>query len=238
VQDTLTLTVSDIQVLDTLSQNSSCFGSNDGTAGVDAVGGLGNIQYTWNTSPVQTTSQITDLDAGTYTVIIEDALGCSESVTISLTEPTELILSAVADSILCSGCAANVALFASGGTPPYSGTGLFDEFNPGLNTYTVTDANGCQSTIDVFIEDVSGITELGFEVKVYPNPVIDHLIIDLPKQIDLGFTILDAQGRTVSFGMLSQGIQTIDLSTISSGTYILFLVHSENRYVHSTIIKN
>ena len=238
VKDTLTLSVSHIQVVDTLFQNSSCFGSNDGMAGVDVVGGLGNIQYTWNTSPVQTTSQINGLDAGTYTVIIEDTLGCSESVTISLTEPTELILSAVADSITCSGCAANVALFASGGTPPYSGTGLFDEFNPGLNTYTVTDANGCQSTIDVFIEDVSGITELGFEVKIYPNPVTDHLVIDLLKQIDLGFTILDAQGRTVSFGMLSQGIQTIDLSTISSGTYILYLVHSENRYVYSTIIKN
>ncbi len=58
----------------------SCAGS-DGTATATAVNGFPPYTYTWNTNPVQTTSTITGLTPGTYTVVVDDAGSCTPPVT-------------------------------------------------------------------------------------------------------------------------------------------------------------
>ena len=65
--------------------------------------------------------------------------------------------SATAETILCNGLSVNVVVVASGGTAPYNGTGSFS-VTQGSYSYTVSDANGCQSTVSVTVTEPSVLT--------------------------------------------------------------------------------
>ncbi|MBK6990138.1 MAG: hypothetical protein IPH33_18910 [Bacteroidetes bacterium] len=62
-----------------------------------------------------------------------------------MTEPTVLVSSSTAGTILCNGGTTSVVVSATGGTAPYTGDGSFT-VSAGAYSYTVTDANGCTST--------------------------------------------------------------------------------------------
>jgi len=95
--------------------------------------------------------------AGTYTYTVSDANGCSEDVTVTVTEP-ELLTSALAASdyngygVSCFGSTdGSVTVNAAGGTAPYTGTGVFNNLSAGSYSYTVTDANGCSVTENIVL---------------------------------------------------------------------------------------
>jgi len=92
------------------------------------------------------TFTVSGLSAGTHSIVVSNA-GCANTVTVSATvnAPAQLVASASAGSIACFGGSTTVNVSATGGTAPYTGTGLFT-VNAGSYSYTVTDANGCSST--------------------------------------------------------------------------------------------
>lgn len=91
------------------------------------------------------------MTAGTYTISISDAnngtqSGCLATAAIVVSQPTALVASSSAGFITCFGGTTTVTVSATGGTTPYTGTGVFSNISAGNYSYTVTDANGCQST--------------------------------------------------------------------------------------------
>ncbi|MCX6257075.1 MAG: SprB repeat-containing protein, partial [Bacteroidia bacterium] len=94
--------------------------------------------------------------AGTYTYPVWDANGCYADVTVIITEPDQLMASATATDILCNGGISHIQVSATGGTPPYNGTGMYNEF-AGDYTYTVTDANGCIVYTSISINEPEAI---------------------------------------------------------------------------------
>jgi len=136
--------------------NLTCYQSADGNADVDATGGTPGYTYAW--SPNVSTSDIgSALAAGNYSVTVTDAAGCTSTVTFTITEPTQLTISAAAaPASVCEGSNVQLSSVPAGGTPGYTVT-----WNPGAlvgatqniippatTTYTVdvTDANGCTAT--------------------------------------------------------------------------------------------
>jgi hypothetical protein len=91
-----------------------------------------------------------NLLAGSYTAVVRDASGKQLSTTCTVTEPTQLVASSSAGTILCNGGTTTVSVSATGGRAPYSGTGTFT-VGAGTYSYTVTDANGCQSTTSITV---------------------------------------------------------------------------------------
>jgi uncharacterized repeat protein (TIGR01451 family) len=63
-----------------MSSSPAAGSQNTGTAAALASGGAGSYSYLWNTGA--TTPQLSGLAAGTYTVVVTDANGCSESSTV------------------------------------------------------------------------------------------------------------------------------------------------------------
>lgn len=122
------------------STNVLCFGGNTGSATITASGGTPAYTYLWNTG--QTSSSIGGLGVGNYSVTVTDANGCTSIRTVSITQPPQLNASSSAGTITCNGGVTTVLVTASGGTPPYTGTGTFTR-GAGAYAYTVTDANGC-----------------------------------------------------------------------------------------------
>lgn len=134
--------------------NVDCNGNSTGTA--TAAGSGGTTPYTFAWSNASVTSTITALSAGTYTVTITDANGCTNSSSTVITEPTSLATTVVPTDISCNGLTDGSAVASSvGGTSPYTynwsnaaSTAAINNLSSGSYTVTTTDANGC-TDIDV-----------------------------------------------------------------------------------------
>ena len=101
--------------------------------------------------------------AGSHTYSVTDANSCSGSTTISITEPTAVLVSAVLTTpILCNGGTATVTVSATGGTPLYSGEGVFTVL-AGTHTYTITDANLCTGTATIVVTEPAAIIVTAIE---------------------------------------------------------------------------
>jgi len=131
-----TITITEPTVIEASSSSTAilCYG---GSATVSVSGNGGTAPYTG-------TGDYT-VNAGTYSYSVTDANGCSSSTSITVTEPSELVVSSSANPILCNGGSSTVSVSATGGTAPYSGTGSFSA-TAGTYSYIVTDANGCSVT--------------------------------------------------------------------------------------------
>ena len=71
---------------------------------------------------------------------------------ISIAQPTPLTGNASTTPVLCfGGSTGTVTITASGGTTPYSGTNTYSGLAAGSYTYTVSDANGCTTSVTATI---------------------------------------------------------------------------------------
>lgn len=109
--------------------NVSCFGGNNGTATVTHTGGPTPptlTTYTWlldgATFANNDVANITNLVAGTYTVIV-DIDGCEAFDTIIVTQPTEIFVTLTGTDVTCFGTADGTATAAYTGGP--TGTAIY-----------------------------------------------------------------------------------------------------------------
>jgi len=132
------------------STNVSCFGGNNGIATTSVSGGSGPYVYLWSNG--QTTGTGTNLLAGIYSATVTDINGCKASVSVTITQPTALVLNVSGSNPKCFNAtngSANAGV--SGGTPGYTYTWAPSGSNaqsptglgPGNHIVTVTDAHGC-----------------------------------------------------------------------------------------------
>lgn len=143
----------------------TCNGVCDGTASVAVSGGTPGYTYLWSPGG-QTTSSLTGLCAGNYSVLVTDANGCTQNVNITVSEPSAITLNTVVVHISCNGQTdGSIDLVVSGGTPGY--TYLWDNgqttedisnLAPGTYSVTVTDANGCTENTSATVNEPAPIT--------------------------------------------------------------------------------
>ncbi len=147
----------------------ACFGGATGSIDVSATGGSGSFYFSKNGGTTYTTEAATsysflNLSAGEYALRAKDALGCaSEPVTATVNQPTALDLSATPTPVNCHGGSdGTIAASVSGGTAPYQyqldggdlqTDGTFSNLLAGSHTVTVTDANGCESSLPVEVTE-------------------------------------------------------------------------------------
>ncbi len=133
-----------------------CSDSADGSAVATAAGGTSPYAYSWSTGGIS--PQVTGLSAGTYTVQVRDANGCTAAGSVTLAAPPPLSFSVRTGTVDCGDTLMDIAVLANGGLSPYlvtlNGNAVIGPV-PGLpmGTYAigVRDANGCMvdSTITV-----------------------------------------------------------------------------------------
>lgn len=155
------------------SKNVSCFGGLDGEATVKVSGGIpfdlsiekNGYRFSW-TGPngfASAIQNISGLLAGTYHLLVTDDNECDVSLSIEIIQPSELILSLTSTGVTCyKSNDASISVTVSGGTAPYTmqwsnfGKGLTQEnLQPGNYIVTAIDANGCQKTDSVQIDEAN-----------------------------------------------------------------------------------
>jgi hypothetical protein len=166
---TLTVTIgepTELIVASTSFTEPLCNGDANGTATVNVSGGTAFYSYSWNTSPVQTTQTATGLTAGTYTVDVLDANGCTTQATVTITEPPVLEAEIDPTSPLCFGDDnGSATVVVTGGTAPFTylwsdgqtsttATGL----SAGNYSVTVTDVNNCSTVANITIDQPDALS--------------------------------------------------------------------------------
>ncbi|MDO7173358.1 SprB repeat-containing protein, partial [Mariniflexile sp. AS56] len=139
--------------------NIMCFGDSNGSLDLTVSGGTSPYQFLWNNGA--TTEDLNNLPAGSYSVDITDANGCTTSKTATVNQPSSgLIVSILSqDNTICNASSGSLRVEASGGTIPYSfslngvsqAAGEFTNLEAGDYILNVIDANGCEITQDISI---------------------------------------------------------------------------------------
>jgi len=146
----------------------SCFNSQDARAVVTVKGGIAPYTYQWSgPTSVPDAAQV-DLGAGTYTVTVTDALGCSSVASVDVSAPPAIIIDDVStsDTLICFNSADGyIRAKASGGTGEISyrllpgnipsavaDSGVFLNLTGGTYTLRATDINGCSLDTVITIE--------------------------------------------------------------------------------------
>ncbi|MDL2262115.1 PKD domain-containing protein [Bacteroidales bacterium OttesenSCG-928-I21] len=152
----MNVTISPSMVIENIDINDvKCYGSCDGRAEVDLVGGIPPFVYSWGSD-----NHIYDnLCAGIYNLNVTDAIGCSASTSFVITEPAEIAYSMRTKPASCYNGSDGEAeiIILGGGTPPYSilwpngNTEQLLVTSAGNYTVTVSDSKGCRKTADFTI---------------------------------------------------------------------------------------
>lgn len=163
VVDSVTITGPSAITAATASTPTSC-GLNTGTASVTASGGTGSLSYLWSPSG-QTTSSITGLASGTYTVTITDLNNCTTTQTVTVGSSSTLMIATATTSTGCTMNNGTATATPNNGTPPYTylwnngqTTATATGLAAGTYTVTITDAKSCSQTATVTITVASGPT--------------------------------------------------------------------------------
>lgn len=119
--DTFTITQPDsVEISSTITQV-LCFGDSTGAIDISVIGGSAPFTYLW--TPGNTTSEDTSgLAAGDYTLTVTDTNNCTLSETITITEPTEMVLTAGTTATCLGSTDGEIDLTITGGTPNYTVT--------------------------------------------------------------------------------------------------------------------
>lgn len=227
---TRTVGITQPQALSALASQVSVISCNggSGSACVTVTGGTPSYTYTWSNG--QASQCATGITAGTYTVTVSDANGCSVITTLTMTQPS--VLSLTTGSVgVTSGCNGSASVTASGGTGAFTyswntggqTTASATNLCAGVYTVTVTDNNGCTTTATVNVPSLIGIGEAAGQdlVEVYPNPFTDKLTITAGSSATL--ELFNLLGEHTGTWQLKQGRNEISITGVPKGSYFIRL---------------
>ena len=144
------------------SDDVTCVGGNTGFAEAMVEGGTpdvaGNYTYQWSANTGgQTTPNVFNLSAGTYTVTVTDANTCQISGEVSITEPDILSTNISTTDASCGNADGTATVTVSGGIPPYT----YYQWDDPNNQITETATDLAAGTYNVTVADVYGCTVVG-----------------------------------------------------------------------------
>ncbi len=210
-------------VASVVGTDATCFGASNGSIDLSVTGGTPAYSFLWST--FETSEDIGSLSGGVYNVIISDNNGCQQSQSITIGEPTELLLSTTVTQISCfNSNDGAIDLTVTGGTPNYTYLWSNGEVTEDISsltgaTYsvTVTDSNGCIAVTTAIIVTPTAINTSFID----KDPLCNG---DSNGSIDL---IPSGGVYPYSFSW-SNGANSEDLINIPAGVYIITITDSRN----------
>lgn len=216
----------------------SCNNGSDGSASVIISWGTSPYSILWSTGA--TTSSISGLAAGGYSVTVTDQANCVSFTNFTITEPSPLSIGLAPTNVICNGAAdGTINLSVTGGTFPYAfqwikGTTIIStvedliNLDPGTYSVTVTDANGCSVSGSTGITEPTSISSTFIETDVTCAGGNDGSIDLTPSGGQQPYTFLwsfpDATTQT-----------TEDLSGLTAGYYTLVITDANGCYIKQEV---
>lgn len=166
--------LSSIIIDDTVLTEPSCKGETNGEIEVFVSGGTAPYEFSFDGGGSYDFSNNADgLSAGTFDIVIRDAVGCTAFINVVLNEPDELLVATLtASPISCFGLMDGfIEIIGDGGTPAYSyaidgsipiAVGSFNDLGPGTYDVEIVDENGCTllEVVEVLEPEELAITDV------------------------------------------------------------------------------
>ncbi len=222
-----------------LADSVNCFGGSTGFAQITNVtNSAGPFTYSWNSAPVQTTQTATGLPAGTYTCVVTDQItGCTGQVTVTVYQPAVVTASEIHVNPTCNGFTNGTATATgAGGTPGYTyswntvpvqNTQTATGLAVGSYTCTVTDANGCTTTV------VSTLTQ---PAPIVLNPTMTPANCGLPDGAT-NVTVTSGGVGPFSYSWNTVPVQNTQAAiNVPAGTYTVVVTDQANGCTQDTTI--
>jgi len=214
-----------------------------GAGGVVLTANAGD-GHAWSPSTglsATTGSSVTADPATTTTYTVQGVDGaCSGSTTVVVTVETLPPMPNITrnvDTLFASGPGPFQWALAGVDIPGATGNFLVVSVN-GSYSVRVTNAAGCSVTAN-FIMTAVGIGEqAALRTKVFPNPasLAFTIQLDASETRNARYALIDAAGRTVLQGSLTSATSSVDVSSLSAGSYVLHVFHEGQRSTVSVLL--
>ncbi|MDJ1499914.1 T9SS type A sorting domain-containing protein [Xanthocytophaga agilis] len=169
-------------VANVYTENIRCKSGQDGLISLSVSGGVAPYSYQW--SGMSSNSEtVSGLSAGTYSVKIVDAVGCSINLSATLSEPVASVSLSAKTTPVCYGQTTGlIEIKASGGTPPYLysvDNGVSYQSDPSFSTVGV-------GTYQLVVQDSQGCSVSGTAVVNLRNDqsVVDFIVASSQQALD------------------------------------------------------
>ena len=209
-----------------------CNSAQTGNLEITAANGVAPYTYQW-TGTSNTSTYVTSVGAGTYTCVVTDALGCTDTVSTVLAL-TDLAAAATASNPLCYGSGTgSVTITATGGTGPYtydwagsqtSGT-VLSGLSEGSYSVLVTDAYGCSTTASASVNEPAA-----WSVSAAVTPAV----FGADGAIDI---IVSGASSPYTYNW-DNNATTQDLNNLDGGTYVVTITDSLGCTYSDSIVVN
>ncbi|HKR07279.1 MAG TPA: gliding motility-associated C-terminal domain-containing protein [Bacteroidia bacterium] len=201
----------------------SCYNGNDGAIYISVSGMVPPITYQWSNG--ETTEDITNLAAGTYTVTVSDLILCTVDTSIVVTQPDTITVNFNKTNEACNSANGSITANPTGGTGPYTyvwstaaTTQTINNLSAGIYTVTITDNNSCTKIQSSSIINVSG-----------PALVLDSVVDVKCFGDSSGAIFIDVTGGAPPFDYLwSDASTSQDLINEIAGTYTVVVIDTNS----------
>ncbi|WP_027138071.1 T9SS type B sorting domain-containing protein [Gaetbulibacter saemankumensis] len=196
-----------------------CFNGNDGAAQFEVFNAT-NFTYTVDggaSQPGVNPIPLTNLTAGTYTVIVTDTdTGCTANASVTINQPIDAVsATATATNVHCNNYNSDITIIASGGTPSYTYAAVISG-DPEPTSYsnstiqTVDTNSGANLTWDVYVKDANDCTTITtVTITEDPLPTVSAPTVDNQCDVNSGFT----------FSVTATGIPPLSYSINGGASY-------------------
>lgn len=205
--------------------DAACFGTPGGSIACQTTGGTAPYTYLWSNGA--TVASPNNLQAGTYTVNITDANGCTFSQNATVGQPASAVTATASVTHAdCNGGNGSINIQANGGTGPYiylwsnnATTASLYGVPAGTYSLVISDQNNCQFTVSANIQEPAAITALLTPTDVNCFGDSSGSISCLANGGTQPYTYLWSNGATVaSPGNLPAGTYTVTITDANNCT--------------------
>ncbi len=225
--------------------NVKCNGNATGTATASASGGTTPYTYTWTPSG-GTNSNANGLTAGTYTITVKDKHSCVSVASVTITQPSVLVISkGFQPTYAVSDCNGVAWVIASGGSSPYTyswspGGATTDSIKSlcnGSYCCVVTDHNGCIDSTCVTVITGIPVLDNSTSIKIFPDPNNGVFTITGLSKGQI-IEVYNYTGQEISSNEINSESMQFNITDKANGVYLVRIISADGKpVIQSKILK-